>query len=83
MEPHERTAEDRSNGANGTRPLAPIPTPESLPGDLVEVAHVALKLGLTAFGGPAAHIAMLRDETVVRRQWLTDATFSISSARPI
>src|SRR3954471_16481226 len=28
MEPHERTAEDRSNGANGTRPLAPIPTPE-------------------------------------------------------
>jgi chromate transporter len=42
---------------------------------LAEVAQVALKLGVTAFGGPAAHIAMLREETVVRRQWLSDAYF--------
>jgi chromate transporter len=52
-----------------------MPTPESHPDRLVEVAQVALKLGFTAFGGPAAHIAMLREETVVRRQWLTDAYF--------
>ncbi|HET8798769.1 MAG TPA: chromate efflux transporter [Thermoanaerobaculia bacterium] len=39
---------------------------------LAEVAAVALKLGFTAFGGPAVHIAMLREEVVVRRRWLTD-----------
>jgi chromate transporter len=44
-------------------------------GTLREVALLALKLGLTAFGGPAAHIAMLRDEVVTRRKWVTDAHF--------
>jgi chromate transporter len=33
------------------------------------------RLGCTAFGGPAAHIAMMRDEVVRRRAWLTDAEF--------
>ncbi len=42
---------------------------------LAEVAQVALKLGFTAFGGPAAHIAMLREEVVTRRRWLSDAYF--------
>ncbi len=42
---------------------------------LSEVAWVALKLGLTAFGGPAAHIAMLREEVVVRRRWLSEQYF--------
>jgi len=44
-------------------------------GTLGEVVRLALKLGFTAFGGPAAHIAMLRDEAVTRRKWLTDAHF--------
>src|SRR5215813_3795694 len=44
-------------------------------GTVGEVALLALKLGFTAFGGPAAHIAMLRDEVVTRRKWLTDAHF--------
>ncbi|MFT4039016.1 MAG: chromate efflux transporter [Thermomicrobiales bacterium] len=39
------------------------------------MALVSLKLGTTAFGGPAAHIAMLRDEVVTRRQWMTDHHF--------
>ena len=34
-----------------------------------------LKLGVIGFGGPAAHIAMMRDETVRRRQWLSDEEF--------
>jgi chromate transporter len=68
-------AEDHLDGATGKRPRIPMATPESHPDGLVEVAQVALKLGFTAFGGPAAHIAMLREETVVRRQWLTDAYF--------
>ena len=40
-----------------------------------EVAAVALRLGLTAFGGPAVHIAMLREEVVVRRRWMSDEEF--------
>jgi chromate transporter len=44
-------------------------------GRLRELAAVFLRLGLTAFGGPAAHIAMMEDEAVVRRQWLTRERF--------
>lgn len=42
---------------------------------LQEVAWLALKLGATAFGGPAAHIAMLHDEVVKRRKWLDEKHF--------
>lgn len=42
---------------------------------LTEVAVLFLKLGFTAFGGPAAHIAIMHDEIVVRRKWLTDEEF--------
>ncbi len=42
---------------------------------LKEVAALFLKLGCIAFGGPAAHIAMMRDEVVRRRGWLSDQEF--------
>jgi chromate transporter len=42
---------------------------------LGEVVAVMLKLGTIAFGGPAVHVAMLREETVRRRQWVTDDEF--------
>ena len=41
----------------------------------LEVLLLALKLGFTAFGGPAAHIAMLREEVVTRRGWLSNERF--------
>ncbi|HLO28968.1 MAG TPA: chromate efflux transporter [Anaerolineales bacterium] len=43
--------------------------------DLADVAALFLKLGFTAFGGPAAHIALMHAEVVVRRKWLTDEQF--------
>jgi len=38
---------------------------------LREIAALFLRLGTTAFGGPAAHIAMMEDEVVARRKWVT------------
>jgi len=49
--------------------------PDSQARRLREILLLFLKLGLTAFGGPAAHIAIMHDEVVVRRNWLTDAEF--------
>lgn len=42
---------------------------------LTELAALFLRLGALAFGGPAAHIAMLQDEVVERRRWLTRDEF--------
>lgn len=42
---------------------------------LLEVAAVFGKLGATSFGGPAAHIALMEDELVRRRGWVTRARF--------
>jgi chromate transporter len=41
-----------------------------------EVFRVALKLGLTSFGGPVAHLGYFRDEYVVRRRWLDEAAYA-------
>jgi chromate transporter len=50
------------------------PAPKA-PTSLGELAFVFLKLGTTAFGGPAAHIAMMEEEVVRRRGWLTHEQF--------
>lgn len=43
--------------------------------NLREVAGLFLKLGVTGFGGPAAHIALMRAEIVTKRKWLTEQHF--------
>ena len=40
-----------------------------------ELASVSFRLGVLGFGGPAAHIAMLEDEVVKRREWITPERF--------
>jgi chromate transporter len=58
----------------GANPLtAPPETPAR--GHLGEVARYFLRLGTVAFGGPAAHIAMMEDEVVRRRGWITHEAF--------
>lgn len=42
---------------------------------LGEIAIVFLKLGLTAFGGPATAVAMMRQEFVLKRKWLSEEEF--------
>ena len=44
-------------------------------GSLSELSKLFLRLGVTAFGGPAAHIAMMRTEVVERYRWLTNREF--------
>ena len=43
--------------------------------ELQEIAKVFFKLGSIAFGGPAAHIAMMEDEVVRKRKWMTQEHF--------
>ncbi|MDJ0775047.1 MAG: chromate efflux transporter [Mastigocoleus sp. MO_167.B18] len=48
---------------------------ESSTSRLRELATLFLKLGLIGFGGPAAHIAMMEDEVVNRKKWLTQENY--------
>jgi chromate transporter len=47
----------------------------SEPGALREVIVLFTKLGVIGFGGPAAHIALMREEVVRRRRWISDERF--------
>ena len=63
--------EGRDADAATADPLHPVPARTSLG----ELSLLFLKLGTIAFGGPAAHIAMMEDEVVRRRRWLARETF--------
>lgn len=54
--------------ATEATPAPPVPT-------LGELAWLFLRLGATVFGGPAVHIAVMEDEVVQRRRWLTREQF--------
>ena len=66
--------DDRLAGATSD-PTAGGSGPASRRRPLGELAWLFLKLGTTSFGGPAAHIAMMEDEVVRRRRWLTREQF--------
>ena len=53
---------------------APVRPPPR--GSAFEVLWVALRLGLTSFGGPVAHLGYFREEYVRRRHWLDDAAYA-------
>ncbi|HEX5213512.1 MAG TPA: chromate transporter, partial [Pseudolabrys sp.] len=42
----------------------------------LEVFRVSLRLGLTSFGGPVAHLGYYHEEYVVRRRWLDEQSFA-------
>src|SRR5690606_25123285 len=52
-----------------------VPTNPPPTSPLREIIFLFLRLGITAFGGPAAHVAMMREEVVRRRKWLDDQQF--------
>lgn len=55
----------------------PLPSEEGARrGSPGEVLRVFLKLGLTSFGGPVAHLAYFRDELVVRRRWIGESSYA-------
>ena len=56
----------------GARPESCVPAS----GSVIEVFWVALRLGLTSFGGPIAHIGYFQDEYVQRRRWVDEETFA-------
>lgn len=51
----------------------PVEAPMRVP--LWEIARVFLRLGVVSFGGPAAHVALMEEEIVRRRRWLTREAF--------
>src|SRR5881628_369888 len=55
--------------------MAMFAPPDAERTSLIELAQLFLRLGTTAFGGPAAHIAMMEDEVVRRRRWLAREEF--------
>ncbi|WP_435164555.1 chromate efflux transporter [Falsirhodobacter sp. 1013] len=52
------------------------PQTKRAPGSVAEVFGAFLKLGLTSFGGPVAHLGYFRDELVIRRRWLDEGAYA-------
>ncbi len=64
-----------SGGGTDANDGAPAEAPDRPAAALREVVLVFLRLGATAFGGPAAHIALMEDELVRRRRWVSHQRF--------
>src|SRR6201981_1832186 len=53
-----------------------VHAPENQGGNALEILCVFVKLGLSSFGGPIAHIGYFRDEFVTRRRWLDEQAYA-------
>jgi chromate transporter len=53
-----------------------VPARQALPGHWGEVLAAFLRLGVTSFGGPVAHLGYFREEFVRRRGWLDDRSYA-------
>src|SRR4051794_1101857 len=61
--------------AAATMEVQTHPAPRAA-GSPSEVLMAFLKLGLTSFGGPIAHLGYFRDELVLRRRWIDEAAYA-------
>src|SRR5579864_3887442 len=69
-------AHDLKNSTMNSNPIVQeSAAPASGRTSLLELALLFGRLGATAFGGPAVHIALMEEEVVTRRGWLTRAEF--------
>ncbi|MPZ31588.1 MAG: chromate efflux transporter [Rhodospirillales bacterium] len=59
-----------------THAAKPDPANDAAPGRWTEVLAIFLRLGLTSFGGPVAHLGYFREEFVARRRWIDDRTYA-------
>src|ERR687888_138947 len=71
----------RNSRYNARRSTMTIGSPQATPaidrqGSVSDVLLVFLRLGLTSFGGPVAHLGYFRDEFVVRRKWLDEKAYA-------
>ena len=66
---------DKAERPTGTRRDVVAEPQGTRQSNLGEVSLLFLRLGITAFGGPAAHIAIMEDEVVRRRRWITEEKF--------
>ncbi|MBO2532172.1 MAG: ChrA protein [Thermoactinomycetaceae bacterium] len=65
--------QNRGDWAGGT---CASETQRARKGSALEVLKVAVRLGLTSFGGPVAHLGYYREECVIRRKWLDEKTYA-------
>jgi chromate transporter len=71
-----RSSQEEKRGRMADAAQSAAETPSSGDkGSIQELALFFLRLGFTAFGGPAAHIAIMEDELVRRRKWLSREKF--------
>jgi len=80
VSPDEKPPSGLPPPASGLGPAQPagdlgLQTGGSRKASLKELAQLFLRLGCTSFGGPAAHNALMEDEVVARRQWLSRQQF--------
>jgi chromate transporter len=69
-------AEQKMSAEYDADPAGARPSAQKAPRPVAEVFWAFLRLGLTSFGGPVAHLSYFRAEFVQRRQWLNEEAYA-------